>query len=293
MKIPFNVKYRPQIESGEYKVETKDHHFVRIICWNKNTGGLDRIVALVAGDSGQEKTLHYTEEGWCCATGNNRDKDLLIVTPEPEMSEMEISLLSWLSDDTCGEIPMERMKQVVKARAAELLALAEKEIAKRHEHDVYIPEDTYYEQLKKQWEDGYDKGKAGALRTRATELTENLAKSGLDKDSIPYHLIEFMCNLYTCQNWKEIKEIAEAYTTRVKAAALKDLPRWKISLPEPGKRYVLLFNGGSIVESRDYRRGNFYYEDGEQYKNIEYNPKCVRWMYAEELYQLPGGFKED
>ena len=128
MRIPFDISKRPQIESGEYKVETKDHHFVRIICWNKNTGGLDRIVALVAGDSGQEKTLHYTEEGWCCATGNNRDKDLLIVTPEPEMSEMEISLLSWLSDDTCGEIPMERMKQVVKARAAELLATAKQQL---------------------------------------------------------------------------------------------------------------------------------------------------------------------
>jgi len=128
MRIPFDISKKPQIESGEYKVETKDHHFVRIICWNKNTGGLDRIVALVAGDSGQEKTLHYTEEGRCIATGSNRDKDLFIVTPDPEMSEMEISLLSWLSDDTSGEIPMERMKQVVKARAAELLATAKKQL---------------------------------------------------------------------------------------------------------------------------------------------------------------------
>lgn len=128
MKIPFDISKKPQIESGEYKVETKDHHPVRIICWNKNTGGLDRIVALVAGNSGQEKTLHYTEEGCCVATGNNRDKDLFIVTPDPEMSEMEISLLSWLSDDTSGEIPMERMKQVVKARAAELLDLAKQQL---------------------------------------------------------------------------------------------------------------------------------------------------------------------
>jgi len=128
MRIPFDISKKPQIESGEYKVETKDHHFVRIICWNKNTGGLDRIVALVAGDSGQEKTLHYTEEGRCIATGSNRDKDLFIVTPESDMSEMEISLLSWLSDDTSGEIPMERMKQVVKARAAELLATAKQQL---------------------------------------------------------------------------------------------------------------------------------------------------------------------
>lgn len=25
-KIPFDIKYRPQIESREYKVETNDHH---------------------------------------------------------------------------------------------------------------------------------------------------------------------------------------------------------------------------------------------------------------------------
>ena len=40
---------------------------------------------------------------------------------------------------------------------------AEKEIAAGHEHNVYISEDIYYEQLKKQWEDGYNKGRAAAL----------------------------------------------------------------------------------------------------------------------------------
>ena len=34
-KIPFDIKYRPQIESGEYKVETRDGKPVRIICWDK------------------------------------------------------------------------------------------------------------------------------------------------------------------------------------------------------------------------------------------------------------------
>lgn len=29
MKIPFDIKYRPQIESGEYKVETKDERWLR------------------------------------------------------------------------------------------------------------------------------------------------------------------------------------------------------------------------------------------------------------------------
>lgn len=30
-KIPFDVKYRPQIESGEYRIETKDGRLVEIV----------------------------------------------------------------------------------------------------------------------------------------------------------------------------------------------------------------------------------------------------------------------
>ena len=52
---------------------------------------------------------------------------------EPEMSEMETSLLSWLSDDTSGEIPMERMKHIVKARAAELLDIAKQQLLRSGE----------------------------------------------------------------------------------------------------------------------------------------------------------------
>ena len=44
-----------------------------------------------------------------------------------ELTEFEIRLLDWLSNDTSGEIPMERMKKVVRNRAAELHSLARKE----------------------------------------------------------------------------------------------------------------------------------------------------------------------
>lgn len=126
-KIPFDIKFRPQIESGEYKVETNDHHPVRIICWNKNTGGLDRIVALVAGESGQEKTLHYTEEGRCVATGSNRNKDLFLVTPGPELTELEQAVkdLCW-KVGIMGEVFYK--DDIIKKTAAELLELARKEL---------------------------------------------------------------------------------------------------------------------------------------------------------------------
>lgn len=102
MKIPFDIKFKPQIESGEYKVETNDHHSVRIICWNKNTGCLDRIVALVAGGSGQEKTLHYTVEGCCVSSGGNKNKDLFLITPEPELTEFEKALETFFDECRCG-----------------------------------------------------------------------------------------------------------------------------------------------------------------------------------------------
>lgn len=133
MRIPFDITKKPQIESGEYKVETKDHHPVRIICWNKNTGGLDRIVALVAGNSGQEKTLHYTEEGCCVATGNNRDKDLFIVTPEPEMSEFEKALDDTIRSYRCDSEKDEDggildYQSWIKRKATSLLDLAKQQL---------------------------------------------------------------------------------------------------------------------------------------------------------------------
>ena len=132
MRIPFDIKHRNKIESGEYKVETKDGREVRIVCWDvKSSCSKEHndILALVESKGGAENALFYAQNGYCLSDSSRVGrKDLFIVTPEPEMSEMEISLLSWLSDDTSGEIPMERMKQVVKARAAELLATAKKQL---------------------------------------------------------------------------------------------------------------------------------------------------------------------
>lgn len=68
------------------------------------------------------------------------------------------------------------------------------------------------------------------LKERAVELTKQLNESGLDENSIEYDLIEFMCNLMDCPNWSEIVETAGLYAGRIKAEALKNLPRWKRSL---------------------------------------------------------------
>ena len=49
---------------------------------------------------------------------------------EPELTEFEVTLLSYLSSDTKGELDAETMHRCVKARAMELLAIARKQIEK-------------------------------------------------------------------------------------------------------------------------------------------------------------------
>ena len=94
MKIPFDIKYRPQIESSEYKVETRDGRPARVVCWDRfSTEPYDNcnIVALVTRDK-SESTYYYYQDGhlWNKANGEGDSPlDLFIVTPEEELTEFE------------------------------------------------------------------------------------------------------------------------------------------------------------------------------------------------------------
>lgn len=86
MKIPFDIKYRDKIESGEYKVETRDGRPVRIVCYDRKYGY--PIMALATEADGHEIYVNCNFDGresriyeW--------PADLFIVTPEPEQSEDE------------------------------------------------------------------------------------------------------------------------------------------------------------------------------------------------------------
>lgn len=88
-KIPFDIKYRPQIESGKYKVQTREGHPVRIICWDANCP--QPVVGLIY----DMEALCDTVESFC-ENGKywrmNDDKshnDLFIITDEPELTELE------------------------------------------------------------------------------------------------------------------------------------------------------------------------------------------------------------
>lgn len=98
MKKKFDIKYRPQIESGEYKVVTADLHPVRICCWDAEEDW--PIVALVKDYN--EKS-DYCYPMMCDTSGvsatKGKEKELFVLTPEPELTEFEKAckqmMLNW------------------------------------------------------------------------------------------------------------------------------------------------------------------------------------------------------
>ena len=65
-RIPFDLKYRSEIEDKQYHLETKDGKPVEIVKWDSN--GLAPIVALVEMREGRgEEPVWYDNDGHCHA----------------------------------------------------------------------------------------------------------------------------------------------------------------------------------------------------------------------------------
>lgn len=87
-KIPFDIKYRQQIESGEYKVETRDGRVVHNIWRVKEPSYTNnRRAEVCALIDGEEDALVFFEGGRYLPTTKDTDSpfDLFIVTPEPKL----------------------------------------------------------------------------------------------------------------------------------------------------------------------------------------------------------------
>lgn len=87
MKVKFDLKYRQQIESGEYKVETVDGRQVRIVCWDAHNPYRENdIVALATSSSGEgENILRYYSNGHLISNSANvGNKDLIVVIPDDD-----------------------------------------------------------------------------------------------------------------------------------------------------------------------------------------------------------------
>lgn len=192
MRIPFNVKYRPQIESGEYKVETKDGKQVRIVSWDKNGFECKEIVALVTNATGMESCNIYTIDGLLRSNSCQKNMNLFIVTPEQaELTGFESGLFSAFSDAWQQYLLGEKVNVVewTKEHSAELLSLAREQFIK----DGYVIE-------KKAFHDAVKKVDPKVIK----EVSEK---------------------------WDAMKEALRIEYERGKTDALKDIPKWRKFAP--------------------------------------------------------------
>ena len=136
-KIDFNIKYRLQIESGEYQVKTRGGYPVEIISWNANTGTYP-IIGLVSHD-GEEFAVNYTKDGIYNHAAIT-SMDLVSVTTNSELSDFENRLRSCIienfttrtkdgnDNELCCTVFID--DDNAKKLASEILSLARKEIEK-------------------------------------------------------------------------------------------------------------------------------------------------------------------
>ena len=124
--IPFDIKYRPQVESGEMKVQTKEGYHVRVICWDMI--GDNPIVALVM-DDGEENAILFNKEGKNILNYYNT---LVLVTEEekPELTEFERTVAEYVyaGCDLDSMLDEKTVVENIKGISQELLDLAIKQI---------------------------------------------------------------------------------------------------------------------------------------------------------------------
>lgn len=230
MKIPFDIKYRPQIESGEYKVKTKDGKQVRIVSWDKEGFECQEIVALVTNATGTESCNIYTINGFLRSNYYQRNMNLFIVTPEEELTEFENELATVIGFAIAQSVssPNEKMVEFVKNWSERLLSLAREQLIK----DGYVIE-------KKAFHDA----------------VENISDKHLAEMSVQYSL---HCKIedgtrHAIMNWVTFQKVAQKFIDIGKDEALKDLPRWKKVGLDTGQTTLMV--GYTSDEDKLYRNG--------------------------------------
>lgn len=92
MKEAFNIKYRPQIESGEYKVVTRKDRPVEVKIWDLK-GDFPIVGVYYDAKNNRETAVQVTAEGRCSVTpGEEYCDDFFIITSKPEITEFRKEL---------------------------------------------------------------------------------------------------------------------------------------------------------------------------------------------------------
>ena len=165
-KIPFDIKYRPQIESGEYKVMLDCGVEAEILAWDKP--GEYPIVCMAKKEGAIPFRTNNNGIAYHYPEGSNYS-DLFIITPEPELSKFEEAIGAEIFDPPFNA---EQVK-VIREESAKLLALARKEL----EPEVLERlEAAYKNQDEVVYENGKRDGKAEALKDLPRWVSDGLPK---------------------------------------------------------------------------------------------------------------------
>lgn len=95
-KIPFSIAYRPQVESGEYKVVTREDCPIDIIKWDLK--GEFPVVGVYYDEKNDRDTaVQVTAKGKCSKTpGEDYCDDFFIITEIPELTMFKKELETML-----------------------------------------------------------------------------------------------------------------------------------------------------------------------------------------------------
>lgn len=135
MKIAFDIKYRPQIESGKYKVVTRKGETVRIERWDGKDDA-NPIDAFIWHNDEWNGPWHWHSNGLYKTAKSEDDFDLFIIITETELTEFEQGLVNFYNKrnailpDKDGVFNKHDCDELLRESAKELLELAKKEICK-------------------------------------------------------------------------------------------------------------------------------------------------------------------
>lgn len=128
MKVPFDIKCKPEIESGKIRLVTGGQELaVRIVCWDA-----DKYWPIVGVCDGVAR--NYDNYGKCYNVGGS---PLYMITEEKELSRFERQFSDYLKNDfeffATKKWDESKWNEVMRIQSAELMSIAKSEIEKNQE----------------------------------------------------------------------------------------------------------------------------------------------------------------